>query len=105
LQIFREVTTQKKYRIKIKTKRKNTFVPWSKTTTVLSPVLDENLKTIFRSVFQLQDTADEFRQMPDVEYFHPDYLEYMQQEIQKTLSNPDIPNPVSLIKIKMDIYG
>jgi hypothetical protein len=51
-------------------------------------------------------TADEFRQMPDVEYFHPDYLEYMQGN-QKTLSNPDIPNPV-LFKIKHKdghIYG
>jgi hypothetical protein len=44
--------------------------------------------------------------MPDVEYFHPDYLEYMQGN-PKTLSNPDIPNPV-LFKIKHKdghIYG
>ena len=65
-------------------------------------VLDENLKTIFRSSSSARITgytADEFTRMADIEYYHPDYVKYMQQEIQKTLSNPDIPNPV-LFKIK-----
>jgi hypothetical protein len=38
--------------------------------------------------------ADEFRQMPDVEYFHPLIIWNICSRNPKTLSNPDIPNPV-----------
>jgi PAS domain S-box-containing protein len=98
---FREVTTQKNIELKLKQNEKY-FRALVENNDGIITVLDENLKTIFRSASSTRITgytADEFRQMPDVEYFHPDYLEYMQQEIQKTLSNPDVPNPV-LFKIK-----
>ena len=65
-------------------------------------VLDENLKTIFRSSSSTRITgytSQEFEVISDLDYFHPDYLDYMQQEIQNTLANPGKPNPV-LFRIK-----
>ncbi|SEA42198.1 PAS domain S-box-containing protein [Flavobacterium gillisiae] len=98
---FREVTTQKNTELKLKQNEKY-FRALVENNDGIITVLDENLKTIFRSSSSARITgytADEFTRMADIEYYHPDYVKYMQQEIQKTLSNPDIPNPV-LFKIK-----
>ena len=56
-------------------------------------VLDENLNTLFRSPSSERITGytnKELTEISDLEYFHPDYVEYMQYNIQKTLDNPGI---------------
>ena len=65
-------------------------------------VLDENLNTVFRSPSSARITGytnEELRKISDEDYFHPDYVEYMQQIMQETLHNPGKPNPV-LFQVK-----
>ncbi|MFE3869074.1 PAS domain S-box protein [Flavobacterium sp. LS2P90] len=65
-------------------------------------VLDENLNTLFRSPSSERITGytkKEFTEISDLDYFHPDYVEYMQQNIQKTLDNPGTSHPV-LFQVK-----
>ncbi|EIA08467.1 PAS domain S-box protein [Flavobacterium frigoris] len=65
-------------------------------------VLDENLNTLFRSPSSERITGYseiDFSKITDKEYFHPDYVGYMQDIIQKTLNNPGTQNPV-LFQIK-----
>lgn len=65
-------------------------------------VLDENLNTLFRSPSSERITGYsdiDFSKITDKEYFHPDYVGYMQDIIQKTLNNPGTQIPV-LFQIK-----
>ena len=65
-------------------------------------LLDENLNTVFRSPSSLRVTgytSEEFREISNTDYFHPDYVEYMQQIMQITLDNPGKSNPV-LFQVK-----
>ncbi|SDX12983.1 PAS domain S-box protein [Flavobacterium degerlachei] len=65
-------------------------------------VLDEKSKTIFRSPASQRITGytnEEFTTISDLEYYHPDYIEYMQKNIQKTVDNPNIQVPV-LFQVK-----
>lgn len=65
-------------------------------------VLDKNLRTIFRSPASRRITGytnEEFTEIADIEYYHPDYVGYMREIIQKTLDNPGMQNPV-LFQIK-----
>ncbi|SFF11570.1 PAS domain S-box protein [Flavobacterium xueshanense] len=60
-------------------------------------VLDKNLKALFRSPSSLRITGysnEELKKISNKDYFHPDYIDYIDKEIQKTLENPGVPNPV-----------
>ncbi|MEZ7497717.1 PAS domain S-box protein [Flavobacterium sp. Arc3] len=65
-------------------------------------VLDENLKILFRSPSAERITGysnKDFSSISDKEYYHPDYVDYMQDIIQQTFNNPGIQNPV-LFQVK-----
>ncbi|MFH6971577.1 PAS domain S-box protein [Flavobacterium petrolei] len=60
-------------------------------------VLDENLKTLFRSTSSERITGyskQEFAEISDSEYFHPDYIDYVNQKMKETFENPGVLNPV-----------
>ncbi|MBG6111026.1 PAS domain S-box-containing protein [Flavobacterium sp. CG_9.10] len=65
-------------------------------------LLDENLNTVFRSPSSARITGyshEELREISNKDYFHPDYIEYMEQIMQITLDNPGKSNPV-LFQVK-----
>ena len=65
-------------------------------------LFDENLKTLFRSSSSARTngyTHEEYENISDQEYFHPDYLEYVYQSIKKAVDNPGQPLPV-LFQVK-----
>ncbi|WP_165930053.1 PAS domain S-box protein [Flavobacterium caseinilyticum] len=65
-------------------------------------VLDENLSTLFRSPSSFRITGftnKELKEIANEDYFHPDYLNYIDEAIQTTLDNPGVPHPV-LFQIK-----
>ncbi|TDD95905.1 PAS domain S-box protein [Flavobacterium cellulosilyticum] len=65
-------------------------------------VVDKNLKVLFRSPSSARVTGytdKEFDEIPDKEYYHPDYLEYVYQIIQKAIANPGQLFPV-LFRVK-----
>jgi PAS domain S-box-containing protein len=98
---FRDITAQKKSELLLEQNEKY-FRALVENNDGIITVLDENLKTIFRSSSSTRITgytAEDFTKMADKEYYHPDYLGYMQQKIQETLNNPDVPNKV-LLKVK-----
>lgn len=71
-------------------------------------VLDENLKTLFRSPSSERITGyskKEFTEISDAEYFHPDYIGYVNQKMQETLENSGALNPILFqVKHKMGHY-
>jgi PAS domain S-box-containing protein len=98
---FRDITEQKKSKLVIE-QNERYFRALVENNEGIITVLDKNLKTIFRSSSSTRITgytAEDFTKMADEEYYHPDYLGYMQQKIQETLNNPDVPNKV-LLKVK-----
>ncbi|MFV8369376.1 PAS domain S-box protein [Flavobacterium sp. LB2R40] len=57
-------------------------------------VVDKDLNVIFRSPSSARVTGytdDEYDEIMDVDYFHPDHLEYVRQMVQKALDNPGLP--------------
>lgn len=60
-------------------------------------VLDDNLKTLFRSPSSERTTgysSQEFTEISDAEYFHPDYIGYVNHKMQETFKNPAALNPI-----------
>ncbi|TDE02114.1 PAS domain S-box protein [Flavobacterium hiemivividum] len=98
---FRDITEQKNTELKV-IENERYFRALVENNESIIVVLDKNLKTIFRSPSSTRITgysSQEFKELTDKDYFHPDYLEYMKLQIQKTLDYPDTPNPV-LFKVK-----
>ncbi|MBP4142269.1 PAS domain S-box protein [Flavobacterium sp. P4023] len=65
-------------------------------------ILDKDLNTIFRSSSSERITGysdGEFKIIKNSDYFHPDYLDYVKKNIEKSLENPGIPIPI-LVQIK-----
>jgi PAS domain S-box-containing protein len=71
-------------------------------------VLDKDLNTIFRSQSSLLITGysdEEFKKIKSVDYYHPDYLHYVREMIQKSVDQPGIPVEISFqIKHKNGNY-
>ncbi|MEC5166816.1 PAS domain S-box-containing protein [Flavobacterium sp. PL11] len=65
-------------------------------------VLDKNLFTIFRSPSSVRITGytdQEFEKLNGADYYHPEYLDYIQLMIQKSIDQPDVPLDV-IFKVK-----
>jgi PAS domain S-box-containing protein len=98
---FRDITEEKIAKEKIESNEKY-FRALVENNEGIITVLDENLKTIFRSPSSERLTGysnEELTKISDLDYYHPDYLEYMQEVIQKTVENPGIQNQV-LFQVK-----
>jgi PAS domain S-box-containing protein len=57
-------------------------------------VLDKDLNTIFRSSSSVRITGysnKEFKKIKSVDYYHPEYLEYVKLMIQQSLDQPGVP--------------
>ncbi|MFV8322843.1 PAS domain S-box protein [Flavobacterium sp. LS2R12] len=71
-------------------------------------VLDENFKTLFRSTSSERITGytrQEFTEISDSEYFHPDYIDYVNQKMKETFENPGVLNPIQFqVKHKKGHY-
>jgi len=98
---FRDITTEKIAKNTIENNERY-FRALVENNEDIITVLDENLRTIFRSPASQRITGytnEEFTKISDIDYYHPDYLKYMQEMVQKTLDNPGIQNPV-LFQVK-----
>lgn len=65
-------------------------------------LIDENMKTLFRSSSSARLNGyshEEYENLPQEDYFHPDYLEYLHEMIKKSMANPGSPIPV-LFQVK-----
>ena len=61
-------------------------------------VLDKDLNTIFRSQSSVLITGysdEEFEKIKSVDYYHPAYLQYVRETIQKSVDQPGIPVEIS----------
>lgn len=57
-------------------------------------VLDKDLNTIYRSPSSARTTGytdEEFEKINSVEYYHPDYLDYVKLMIKRSIEQPDVP--------------
>jgi PAS domain S-box-containing protein len=57
-------------------------------------VLDKNLKTVFRSQSSVRITGysdEEFKKIKNIDYYHPEYLEYVKLIIQQSFEQPGVP--------------
>ena len=57
-------------------------------------ILDKHLNTLFRSSSSSRITGysdDEFQKISSIEYYHPDYLDYVKEMIQKSVHRPGVP--------------
>lgn len=98
---FRDITEEKTAETAIENNEKY-FRALVENNEAIITVLDENSKTIFRSPASQRITGytnEEFTKIFDIDYYHPDYVEYMQENIQKTRDNPGMQNPV-LFQVK-----
>ena len=98
---FRDISDKKRSEEKIEESEKR-FRALVENNEGIITVLDKNLKTLFRSPASLRITGysnDELKKISNKDYFHPDYLDYINRAIQKTLENPGVPNPV-LFQVK-----
>ncbi|MGO4817710.1 PAS domain S-box protein [Flavobacterium sp. W22_SRS_FP1] len=88
--IGRDITKEKIENNRTKESEKN-FRALVENNDGIITVIDENLKVLFRSPSSARVTGytdKEFDDIPDKEYFHPDYLEYIYNIIQNSISNP-----------------
>lgn len=93
---LRDVTESKEAQEKIEKSEKR-FRALVENNEGIITLFDENLKTLFRSSSSAKIngyTHEEYENISDQEYFHPDYLNYVYQMLQKTLDNPGQPFPV-----------
>lgn len=98
---FRDITEKKKSEEKIEQSEKR-FRALVENNDGIITLFDENLKTLFRSSSSARTNGyshEEYENISDQEYFHPDYLELVYQTIQKTLDNPGQPFPI-LFQVK-----
>lgn len=98
---FRDITDKKKSEEKIEQSEKR-FRALVENNEGIINVLDKDLKTLFRSPSSFRITGytnKELKEIANKDYFHPDYLNYIDEAIQTTLNNPGVPNPV-LFQVK-----
>ena len=65
-------------------------------------VIDQNLKILFRSSSSARVTGytdEEFDAIMPEDYYHPDYIDYVNKMIQESISKPNTPLPV-LFQVK-----
>jgi PAS domain S-box-containing protein len=87
---FTDITEKKKSEEIIKKSEKH-FRALVENNEGIITVVDENLKVLFRSPSSARVTGytdKEFDEIPDEEYFHADYLEYIYKIIQNAINNP-----------------
>jgi PAS domain S-box-containing protein len=87
---FRDITEEKIVNDKIEENEKR-FRSLVENSDGIITVVDENLNVLFRSPSSKNITGytdKEFDEIPDNEYFHPDYLEYIYEIIKKAVNNP-----------------
>ena len=98
---FKDITEKKKSEERIEQSEKR-FRALVENNEGIITVLDKDLKTLFRSPSSLRITGytnEELKEISNKDYFHPDYVNYIDEAIQKTLNNPGVPNPV-LFQVK-----
>lgn len=98
---FRDITEEKNAKITIENNEKR-FRALVENNDGIITVVDEKLNVLFRSPSSARVTGytdKEFDAIPDEEYFHPDYLEYIYETIQKVINNPGKLFPV-LFQVK-----
>jgi PAS domain S-box-containing protein len=98
---FRDITEKKQSEDKIERSEKR-FRALVENNEGIITILDENLNTLFRSPSSFRITGytnKELKEITNKDYFHPDYLVYIDDAIQTTLNNPEVPNPV-LFQVK-----
>jgi PAS domain S-box-containing protein len=88
---FRNITNEKTTNDRIEESEKR-FRALVENNDGIITVVDKNLKVLFRSPSSAKVTGytdKEFEEITNKEYFHPDYLQYIYQIIQKSINNPD----------------
>ncbi|SHN68165.1 PAS domain S-box-containing protein [Flavobacterium fryxellicola] len=96
LGFVKDVTENKKVEEKIKESEKR-FRALVENNDSIITVIDENLNTLFRNPSSVRVNGyshEEYESLPEQEYFHPDYLVYVHEMLQKALDNPGNPHPV-----------
>lgn len=101
LGFVKDITESKKALVKIENNEKY-FRELVENNEGIITVLDKNLTTLFRSPSSLRITGytnKELKEIANEDYFHPDYLNYIDHAIQTAFDNPAVPYPV-LFQIK-----
>ncbi|MBC7748749.1 MAG: PAS domain S-box protein, partial [Methylotenera sp.] len=101
LGFVKDVTENRKAEEKIKESEKR-FRALVENNDSIITVIDENFNTLFRSPSSSRVNGyshEEYENLTEQEYFHPDYLEYVHEMVQKTFNNPGKPHPV-LFQVK-----
>ncbi|MBF2709055.1 PAS domain S-box protein [Flavobacterium soyangense] len=98
---FRDITEEKTAKNKIEESEKR-FRALVENNNGVITVVDENRKVLFRSPSSARITGysnKELDEISDNDYFHPDYLGYVFQLVQKTIKSPGKPFP-ALFQVK-----
>ncbi|RDI57457.1 PAS domain S-box protein [Flavobacterium glaciei] len=93
---FRDITENKKALATIENNEKY-FRSLVENNDGIITVFDENFNALFRSPSSQRITGytnEELRKISNNDYYHPDYVDYMNGIIQKTLDNPEVQIPV-----------